>query len=78
MRNDRINERRHSVQDIGNASGRVSWCASLLGDHQATMTLDTYRHLFENRLDEVADAMDLARTNERAQLAVARVACGPG
>jgi hypothetical protein len=26
----------------------------------ATMTMDTYGHLFENRLDEVADAMDAA------------------
>ena len=25
------------------------------------MTLDTYGHLFEDRLDEVADAMDAAR-----------------
>ena len=29
------------------------------------MTLDTYGHLFENRLDEVADARDAARDAER-------------
>ena len=28
------------------------------------MTLDTYGHLFENRLDEVAEAMDAARNLE--------------
>ncbi len=29
------------------------------------MTLDTYGHLFEDRLDEVGDAMDRARTAAR-------------
>ena len=33
----------------------------MLGHASATMTLDTYGHLFENRLDEVADALDRAR-----------------
>jgi hypothetical protein len=28
---------------------------------RATMTMDTYGHLFENRLDEVADALERAR-----------------
>jgi hypothetical protein len=33
----------------------------MLGQSSATMTLDTYGHLFEDRLDEVASAMDAAR-----------------
>jgi hypothetical protein len=33
-----------------------------LGHSSATMTLDTYGHLFEDRLDEVGDAMDRARS----------------
>jgi hypothetical protein len=33
----------------------------MLGHSSATMTLDTYGHLFENRLDEVGSALDLAR-----------------
>jgi hypothetical protein len=33
-------------------------------DHMsATMTLDLYGHLFADQLDEVADAMDAARTS---------------
>ena len=35
------------------------------------MTLDTHGHLFESRLGEVADAMDLARTNDRRAAAAA-------
>jgi hypothetical protein len=33
----------------------------MLGHASATMTMDTYGHLFENRLDEVGDALDRAR-----------------
>ena len=33
----------------------------MLGHSSATMTLDTYGHLFDDRLDEVGDAMDRAR-----------------
>jgi hypothetical protein len=36
------------------------------GHASATMTLDTYGHLFEDRLDEVAAAMDAARSAQRA------------
>jgi len=32
----------------------------MLGHKSATMTLDLYGHLFPDRLDEVADALDLA------------------
>lgn len=33
----------------------------MLGHKSATMTLDLYGHLFEDRLDVVADAMKKAR-----------------
>ena len=36
----------------------------MLGHASATMTMDTYGHLFEDRLDEISDAMDAA-TKER-------------
>lgn len=32
----------------------------MLGHKSATMTLDLYGHLFENRLDEVAERLDAA------------------
>ena len=41
----------------------------MLGHASATMTLDTYGHLFEDRLDEVAAAMDAARSAEREKAA---------
>ena len=34
----------------------------MLGHSSATMTLDTYGHLFDDRLDEVSDALDRYRT----------------
>lgn len=33
----------------------------MLGHKSATMTLDLYGHLFPDRLDAVADALDAAR-----------------
>ncbi len=60
----------------------------MLGHSSATMTMDTHGHLFENRLDEVADGMDAARSSapaarksavETAQpVAQARFWCCPG
>ncbi len=38
----------------------------MLGHKSATMTLDLYGHLFADRLDTVADALDAARTVELA------------
>ena len=38
----------------------------MLGHSSATMTLDTYGHLFDDRLDEVGEAMDRALTAEEA------------
>ncbi|PWV45287.1 tyrosine-type recombinase/integrase [Nocardiopsis sp. L17-MgMaSL7] len=44
------------------ASGAdVKVVQSMLGHATATMTLDRYGHLFPDRLDEVAEAMDVAR-----------------
>jgi integrase len=36
----------------------------MLGHKSATMTLDLYGHLFADRLDTVADALDAARQSE--------------
>ena len=50
----------------------------MLGHASATMTLDTYGHLFEDRLDEVGDAMDAARSaaqKRRATLHVVPCCC---
>jgi hypothetical protein len=38
----------------------------MLGHKSATMTLDQYGHLFGDRLDVVADAMDAARAKALA------------
>jgi predicted transcriptional regulator len=48
----------------------------MLGHKSATMTLDLYGHLFPDRLDTVADAMDAARTV--ALEAAVRAGTGPG
>ncbi len=74
-------ELRHTAASLAIASGAdVKVVQQMLGHGSATMTLDTYGHLFENRLDEVADAMDVARNLERgttpalpAERAVAKV-----
>ena len=59
-------ELRHTAACLAIASGAdVKVVQQMLGHGSATMTLDTYGHLFENRLDEVAEAMDLARTSQR-------------
>ena len=41
------------------------WSIRMLGHSSGPMTLDTYGHLFEDRLDEVGDAMDRARKQPR-------------
>ena len=41
----------------------------MLGHATATMTLDRYGHLFPDRLDEVAEAMDAARVKALATAA---------
>ena len=55
-------ELRHTAASLAIASGAdVKVVQHMLGHSSATMTMDTYGHLFHNRLDEVADAMDAAR-----------------
>ncbi len=60
-------ELRHTAASLAIASGAdVKVVQQMLGHSSATMTMDTYGHLFENRLDEVAEAMDAARSTARA------------
>ena len=55
-------ELRPTAASLAIASGAgVKVVQQMLGHSSATMTLDTYGHLFENRLDEVGNALDLAR-----------------
>ncbi len=57
---------RHTAASLAIASGAdVKVVQQMLGHSSATMTLDTYGHLFEDRLDEVGDAMDRAREAAR-------------
>jgi hypothetical protein len=59
--------RRATAASLAIASGAdVKVVQQMLGYSSATMTMDTYGHLFENRLDEVAEAMDAARATARA------------
>ncbi len=53
---------RHTAASLAIAFGAdVKVVQQMLGHSSASMTLDTYAHLFEDRLDEVATAMDAAR-----------------
>jgi integrase len=64
---------RHTAASLAIARGAdVKVVQQMLGHSSATMTLDTYGHLFEDRLDEVGDAMDRAREAARAR----RSTCG--
>ncbi len=70
-------ELRHTAASLAIAAGAdVKVVQHMLGHSSATMTMDTYGHLFHNRLDEVADAMDLARSaaQERARQSADAVA----
>jgi len=56
-------ELRHTAASLAIASGAdVKVVQQMLGHKSAVMTLDQYGHLFGDRLDVVADAMDAART----------------
>lgn len=56
---------RHTAASLAIASGAdVKVVQQMLGHASATMTLDTYGHLFGDRLDEVAEAMEAARDAE--------------
>ncbi len=61
-------ELRHTAASLAIASGAdVKVIQQMLGHSSATMTIDTYGHLFESRLDEVADALDMARISARSR-----------
>lgn len=57
---------RHTAASLAIAAGAdVKVVQQMLGHKSATMTLDLYGHLFENRLGEVADRLDAAARNSR-------------
>ncbi|MBB0243889.1 tyrosine-type recombinase/integrase [Streptomyces alkaliphilus] len=59
---------RHTAASLAIAAGAdVKVVQTMLGHASATMTLDVYGHLFPDRLDEVADALDAQRTAERSR-----------
>lgn len=61
-------ELRHTAASLAIASGAdVKVVQQMLGHKSATMTLDLYGHLFGDRLDVVADAMDAARAASLAE-----------
>lgn len=58
-------EFRHTAASLAIAAGAdVKVVQRMLGHKSATMTLDLYGHLFADRLDTVADALDAARQVE--------------
>lgn len=60
---------RHTAASLAIASGAdVKVVQTMLGHAKASMTLDLYGHLFPDRLDVVADAMDTARVAALASL----------
>jgi integrase len=62
-------ELRHTAASLAIASGAdVKVVQQMLGHKSAVMTLDQYGHLFGDRLDIVADAMDAAREKALASV----------
>lgn len=58
---------RHTAASAAIAAGAdVQVVRTMLGHRDASMTLDVYGHLWPDRLDEVADAMDAARDRQLA------------
>lgn len=56
---------RHTAASLAIAAGAdVKVVQTMLGHASATMTLDVYGHLFPDRLDQVADALDAQRITE--------------
>jgi integrase len=54
----------HTAASLAIAAGaNVKVVQTMLGHKSATMTPDLYGHLFADQLDQVADAMDAARTS---------------
>lgn len=63
---------RHTAASLAIAAGAdVKVIQLMLGHADASMTLNVYGHLFPDRLDEVADVLDLRRTAALAKLASA-------
>ena len=59
-------ELRHTAASLAIAAGAdVKVVQQMLGHASASMTLDTYGHLFQDRLDEVAAALSTARNAAR-------------
>jgi hypothetical protein len=46
------------------SSADIKVVQQMLGHHSATMTMDTYGHLFDSRLSEVSEALDAARSSQ--------------
>jgi integrase len=66
-------ELRHTAASLAIASGAdIKVVQTMLGHESAMMTWDLYGHLYGDRLDEVALAMDLARTRSLDARALAR------
>jgi integrase len=62
-------ELRHTAASLAIASGAdIKVVQQMMGHKSAVMTLDQYGHLFPDRLDVVADAMDAARTSALADV----------
>ncbi|MGW6905668.1 tyrosine-type recombinase/integrase [Streptomyces sp. NPDC054940] len=60
---------RHTAASLAIAAGAdVKVVQTMLGHKSATMTLDLYGHLFPDRLDEVADALDVGRASALEKL----------
>jgi integrase len=58
-----IHKLRHTAASLAIASrADVKVVQTMLGHKTATLTLDTYGHLWPDRLDEVSDSLDLQRT----------------
>lgn len=56
---------RHTAASLAIAAGAdIKVVQQMLGHKSATMTLDLYGHLFDSRLDTVAQALDAAVTRE--------------
>jgi integrase len=54
---------RHTAASLAIAAGaNVQVVQQMLGHKSATMTLDLYGHLFPDQLDQLANALDAART----------------
>ncbi|MFF0149645.1 site-specific recombinase XerD [Amycolatopsis sulphurea] len=61
---------RHTAASLAIAAGAdVKVVQQMLGHADAAMTLNVYGHLFPDRLDEVADVLDMRRTRALASMA---------